>query len=63
MVELWIVLLLDGGGCMDDQRLLGGRGIRRLFGWKAVPNPTTFGRWFRRGGERVAGQLAWQPQL
>jgi hypothetical protein len=57
LVELWIVLLLYGGGCMDDLRLLGGRGIRRLFGWKAVPDPTTFGRWLRRGGERLAGRL------
>ncbi|HLL47456.1 MAG TPA: transposase, partial [Longimicrobiaceae bacterium] len=57
MVELWIVLLLYGGGCMDDLRLLGGRGIRRLFGWKALPDPTTFGRWLRRGGERLAEQL------
>jgi hypothetical protein len=57
LVELWIVLLLYGGGCMDDLRLLSGRGIRRLFGWKAVPNPTTFGRWLRRGGKRLAGQL------
>lgn len=57
MVELWIVLLLYGGGCMEDLRLLGGRGIRRLFGWKALPDPTTFGRWLRRGGERLAGQL------
>jgi hypothetical protein len=57
MVELWIVLLLYGGGCMDDLRLLGGRGIRRLFGWKNVPDATTYGRWLRRGGERLAGQL------
>ncbi len=57
MVELWIVLLLYGGGCMDDLRLLGGRGIRRLFGWKGLPDPTTYGRWLRRGGERLAGQL------
>lgn len=57
MVELWVMLLLYGGGCMDDLQLLGGRGIRRLFGWKTVPDPTTFGRWLRRGGERLAGQL------
>lgn len=57
MVELWVVLLLYGGGSMDDLRLLAGRGIRRLFGWQAVPDPTTFGRWLRRGGERLAGQL------
>lgn len=57
MVELWTTLLLYGGGSMDDLYLLGGRGIRRLFGWKRVPDPTTFGRWLRRGGERLAGQL------
>lgn len=57
MVELWTTLLLYGGGSMDDLPLLGGRGIRRLFGWKRVPDPTTFGRWLRRGGERLAGQL------
>jgi hypothetical protein len=56
-VELWVVLLLYGGGHMDDLRLLAGRGIRRLFGWQAVPDPTTFGRWLRRGGERLAGQM------
>lgn len=57
MTELWVVLLLYGGGWMDDLRLLRGRGIRRLFGWRAVPDPTTFGRWLRRGGERLAGEL------
>ena len=36
---------------------LAGRGIRRLFGWKRVPDPSTFGRWLRRGGERLARQL------
>lgn len=57
LVELWVVLLLYGGGRMDHLRLLSGRGLRRLFGWKALPDPTTFGRWLRRGGERLAGQL------
>jgi hypothetical protein len=57
MVELWVVLLLYGGGRMDDLRWLAGRGIRRLFGWRSVPDPSTFGRWLRRGGERLAGQL------
>jgi hypothetical protein len=57
MVELWTTLLLYGGGSMDDLHLLGRRGIRRLFGWKRVPDATTFGRWLRRGGERLAGQL------
>jgi hypothetical protein len=57
MVEIWIALLLYGGGRMDDLRLLAGRGVPRLFGWKAVPDPTTFGRFLRRGGERLARQL------
>lgn len=57
MVELWTVLLLYGGGRMDDLRLLEGRGVRRLFGWHDIPDPTTFGRWLRRGGERLATQL------
>jgi hypothetical protein len=63
MVELWVVLSLYGGGHMDDLRMLAGRGIRRLFSWKAVPDATTFGRWLRRGGERLArqlDQLLWQ---
>lgn len=42
---------------MDDLRLLESRGVRRLFGWKSLPDPTTFGRWLRRAGERLAGQL------
>lgn len=29
MVEVWVVLLLYGGGCMDDLALLAGRGVRR----------------------------------
>jgi hypothetical protein len=33
LVEIWVVLLLYGGGRMEDLRLLSGRGIRRLFGW------------------------------
>ncbi len=57
LVEMWVVLLLYGGGRMDDLRLLSGRGIRRLFGWWAVPDPSTFGRFLRRGGERLARQI------
>jgi len=63
MVETWVMLLLYGGGRMDDLRWLGGRGIRRLFGWKSVPDPVTYGRWLRRGGERLAqvlDDLLWQ---
>jgi hypothetical protein len=54
LVELWIVRLLYGGGRMDDLSLLRGRGIRRLFGWQAVPDPTTFGRL-----SHVAAASAW----
>jgi len=48
MVEVWVALLLYGGGVLEDLVLLERRNIRRLFGWVAVPDPTTFGRWLRR---------------
>lgn len=57
MVELWVALVLYGGRCIDDLPRLDTRGVRRLFGWKAVPDPTTYGRWLRRAGEAVAKQL------
>jgi hypothetical protein len=57
MVELWVALVLYGGRCIDDLPRLGTRGVRRLFGWQAVPDPTTYGRWLRRAGEAVAEQL------
>jgi hypothetical protein len=57
MIELWIVLLLYGGGFMDDLKLLAVRGVRRLFGWARIPDPTTFGRWLRRGGAPLVGVL------
>jgi hypothetical protein len=63
MVELWVVLLLYGGGWMDDLQRLGRRGIRRLFGWKAVPDPTTFGRWLRRSSATLVpllDELLWE---
>ncbi len=47
MVELWVVLLLYGGGAMDDLPLLERRGVRRIFGWTGVPHPATFGHWLR----------------
>lgn len=62
MIELWTALLCYGGGRMDDLKLFGARGIRRLFGWRAVPDPTTFGRFLRRCGEQlvpVLDQLIW----
>lgn len=57
MVELWVALLFYGGGHMDHLPWLKHRGVRRLFGWSSVPDPTTYGRWLRRGGEAAAGQL------
>lgn len=62
MVELWTVLLFYGGGVLDDLPLLERRNVRRLFGWKAVPDPTTFGRWLRRCGKALLpllDQLLW----
>lgn len=50
MVEVWVVLLLYGGRVLDDLPLLDRRGVRRLFGWVRVPDPTSFGRWLRRAG-------------
>ena len=63
MVELWVALLLYGGGWMDDLKLFSSRGIRRLFGWRSVPDPTTFGRWLRRGGPVLVpllDELVWR---
>lgn len=57
MVELWVALVLYGGRCVDDLPRLGARGVRRLFGWKSVPDPTTYGRWLRRAGDAVAKYL------
>ena len=57
MVEVWIVLLLYGGQVMDDLPVLDRRGIRRLFGWVRVPNPTSFGRWLRRAAETLVPLL------
>jgi hypothetical protein len=63
MVEIWSTLLLYGGSCMDHLPWLGHRGVRRLFGWKAVPNATTMGRWLRRAGDRfgeLLDELLWE---
>jgi hypothetical protein len=63
MVELWVALVLYGGRCMDDLPRLGARGVRRLFGWVAVPVATTYGRWLRRAGEpmtEVLEALLWR---
>jgi len=42
---------------MDDLKWLAGRGMRSLFGWTAVPDPTIFGRWLRRGGDEMVKLL------
>ncbi|MDE2794822.1 MAG: hypothetical protein OXL34_08400 [Gemmatimonadota bacterium] len=63
MTEVWIVLLLYGGRVMDDLPLLNHWGVRRIFGWIRVPDPTTFGRWLRRAGERMVpllDELLWR---
>jgi hypothetical protein len=63
LVEQWVVLLLYGGGVMDDLELFRHRGIRRLFGWVKIPDPSTFGRWLRRAAETlvpVLDELVWQ---
>ena len=57
MVELWVVLLLYGGGVMDDLPLLERRGVRRVFGWARVPHPATFGRWLRAAAEVLSPLL------
>ncbi len=66
MVEVWTVLLLYGGGVLDDLPLLSCRGIRSLFGWERVPDPTTFGRWLRRAGQELVpllDRLLWKLVL
>lgn len=63
LVEAWVALLFYGGGVMDDLRLLERRGIRRLFGWVRLPDPTTFGRWLRRAAEPLVpllNELVWR---
>jgi hypothetical protein len=56
-VEQWIALLLYGGHSMDHLPQLESRGVQALFGWKAVVDPTTFGRFLRRAGEAGARVL------
>ena len=63
MTEVWIALLLYGGGVIDDLPLLDRRGVRRIFGWVRVPDPTTFGRWLRRANGRMVpllDELLWR---
>lgn len=53
MVEQWLSVLWYGGGCLDHLKQLEARGVRELFGWKAVADPTTYGRWLRRDGDEM----------
>jgi hypothetical protein len=57
MIEMWVALLLYGGGWMSDLAWFARRDVRRLFGWEALPVPSTFSRWLRRAGEPVAEVL------
>lgn len=57
MVEQWLSVLWYGGGCMDHLEQLEARGVRELFGWADVPDPTTFGRWLRRAGDAMAEKV------
>ena len=54
MVEQWLSVLWYGGGCIDHLDHLRARGVCELFGWTGVADPTTHGRWLRRGGDEVA---------
>lgn len=63
MVEVWVALLLYGGGVMDDLPLLERRGVRRIFGWAGVPHPATFGRWLRAAAPALSpllDELLWR---
>lgn len=51
-VEQWTTLLAYGGGFMDHLPLLESRGVRALMGWERVVDPTSFGRFLRRAGEK-----------
>jgi hypothetical protein len=57
MIEMWCVGLLYGLEHLDDLRFLAARGIAPLFGWTRIPDPTTMGRWLRRGGQAMADHL------
>jgi hypothetical protein len=66
MIEVWVALLFYGGGVMDDLPLLERRGVRRIFGWVRIPDPTTFGRWLRRSATALVpllDELMWRVVL
>ena len=56
-IEQWLAMLVYGGTHMDHLPLLETRGVRALFGWERVVNPTSFGRFVRQGGKRAAQAL------
>jgi len=53
-IEQWLTMLHYGGTHMDHLPLLETRGVRALFGWKKVVDPTTF---VREGGEGAAKEV------
>ncbi len=57
MCETWVTGLLYGVEHLDDLTFLASRGVAPLFGWPRVPDPTTMGRWLRRGGQAMADHL------
>lgn len=57
MLETWVAGLLYGVEHLDDRRFLASRGVAPLFGWTRVPDPTTMGRWLRRGGTAMAAHV------
>lgn len=62
MIETWVASLAYGGTTMDDLAHLEARGVARCFGWRTVPDATTFGRWLRRAGDAllpVLDDLTW----
>lgn len=52
--EQWMALLHYGGHSMDHLPMLERRGVQALYGWKQVVDPTSFGRFLRRAGEKAA---------
>lgn len=63
MVEVWIALLWYGGSALDHVGWLRARKVRRMFGWRAVPDATTLGRWLRRASATLVpllDQLLWR---
>jgi hypothetical protein len=55
--EQWIALLAKGGYAMDHLAQLESDHVQALFGWSDVVDPTTFGRFLRRGGKKAAAAV------